>query len=147
MELNATINQVFRMKGKYEQTFFKSFFNVFNSPDGLTHNHILSMIILDLDGPSRMSYISEKLSLEKGSFTPVACRLIELGYVEKVRDEKDKRVYILTLTEKGRNFSQKFRTEHYEFVEMMLQQLSEADQTIFIHAISEISRIIDSLDV
>lgn len=147
MALSEAINHIFRVKGKYEQLFFKSFFNTFDFEDDLTHTHVIAMIILELDGPSRMSYISERLNLEKGSFTPVACRLIDLGYVIKVRDENDKRAYILRLTDKGQAFSQKFRAQHQVYIKGLLEQFNEADQQSFIRTIAELHRLIDVLEV
>ena len=88
-----------------EKVYFKGFEGTCDFPFHLNQTHIKTLMTLKFEGENPMSVISDKLNLEKGSFTPVANSLIDLGLIEKTPDCKDKRVYNLHLTEKGEVFS------------------------------------------
>lgn len=54
-----------------------------------------------------MTQISQEVGLEKGSFTSVVDSLIEKGYLERIRSEKDRRKISLQLTEEGKMLAYK----------------------------------------
>ncbi|BBE30710.1 MarR family transcriptional regulator [Tepiditoga spiralis] len=53
--------------------------------------------------------ISKFLDIDKANTTRALKKLIENGYVEKKRDEKDKRIFRVYLTDKGLNLKPKIK--------------------------------------
>ncbi len=102
------------------------------------HSQIITLIILKIHGPMRMSYVSEKLNMEKGSFTPVAKRLYEMGYIEKCRDEKDKRSFILALTEEGEKLAQKTMDDHLVYIQNLIDIFDDEERDRFFNAIHDV---------
>ncbi len=139
------IREIFPLRSMYEQAFFRNFFTQDESAEGLNHSQIITVIILKIEGPLRMSTISEKLNLEKGSFTPVAKRLIELGYIERTRDEQDKRVFNLSLTEEGLVFAEKLKEKHVAYIENLLNIFDQYERERFFKAVSELNVLIGKL--
>lgn len=118
-----------------EKVYFKGYECGENVPAELNHTHIRTLMILKFEGESAMSAISAKLNLEKGSFTPVANKLMECGFIEKIIDEKDKRIYNLRLTKMGRDFSEEFSINHVAYINKLLECLSENERNLYLAAV------------
>ncbi len=65
----------------------------------LSHVHILLML---RNAPLSIGELSHCLAIAKPNITPLVDELSNAGYVERVRDEKDRRVVRVNLTEAGR---------------------------------------------
>lgn len=140
------IEGIFNLRANVEHVFFRSFFNRKKATDGLGHTHIITLMILNFEGPAPMSIISDRMNLEKGSFTPVANRLIEKGYIEKNQDSTDKRVHIISLTEKGAEFATNLKKEHVVFIEKLFEIFTEEEQASFFNAVDEIMKVSNRLE-
>lgn len=67
----------------------------------LNSTHYRALLYLFRSGPSCMHDVGRQIGLEAGSFTPVADRLIEEGFVERLADPEDRRRLLLRLTDFG----------------------------------------------
>lgn len=115
------------LKYTMEKLFFKSFAVGFPLPEGLNFTHIRAVMMLYFQGPCTMSRLSTLLILEKGSFTPIARKLINSDIIEKFRSEKDRRKYLLKLTEKGDSLAQEVGGAHINYINETLCRLPEED--------------------
>ncbi len=132
---------LFNLNRDMGQIYFREFENSYEFPDSLNPTHIKTMMFLKFNGPSPMSSVSKQLSLEKGSFTSVANRLINSGYVVKQRTEEDKRVFLLKLTDQGEHFSNEFGEQHLEYVKKVIGILDESEQTRYLDMIEELLKM------
>lgn len=135
------LKAIFSLRSMIEKVYFKSYECSRHFQVDLNHTHIKTLMILKFEGESSMSAISDKLNLEKGSFTPVANKLINYDFIEKIIDPKDKRVYNLRLTEKGCDFSEEFSRNHIEYINGLLDCLSENEKNLYLAAIE----LVDSM--
>jgi DNA-binding MarR family transcriptional regulator len=62
-----------------------------------------------LDEPQPMSHIAEMLRCDRSAVTWITDRLEERGYVERLADERDRRVKLLALTDEGRRVREDIR--------------------------------------
>lgn len=60
-------------------------------------------------GPLKMSELAQILGLTAGAVTAASDRLIDHGYVTRIRDEKDRRIVYLGITDEGREMLQQLR--------------------------------------
>ena len=141
MDRQSDFFKILQLKRDMSGLFFKAFFSLYSFPEGLNPTHLQAMIYLDHNGPSSMSQISHILQLEKGSFTPVAKKLIELGYIEKNQSEIDKRIYELNLIPKGQDLVQHFKTEHMQYINKTLSCISRKEQKEYFALIERIIEI------
>ncbi|WP_334078174.1 MarR family transcriptional regulator [Paenibacillus sanfengchensis] len=76
--------------------------------------------ILSRSGPQRVSTIAEKLGLTSAAITGLTDRLVTEGYAIRARDEDDRRVVYITITELGK-----------DIVNKIIQEQEESNRTIF----------------
>lgn len=95
-----------------------------------SQSHLVFM--LERRGPLRMSEIAESLQLTAGAVTSASDKLIERGYVMRERDDKDRRVVYLNITDKGRDTMKELRMQGRETMRQVFSHLSEEDFHRFI---------------
>lgn len=141
MNEHKDFHDILELRSIIENAYFKAFEESTDFPANLNHTHTKTMIFLKFQGEKPMSAVSNKLNLEKGSFTPVANHLIELGYIEKVPDPKDKRVYNLRLLESGESLTNEIIAKHNIFANKMLEKLTEEEKKNYFSAIQLINEL------
>ena len=79
-----------------------------------------AVLIGELGTPT-MGELALRMGVTQGAVTQLACRLETKGYVERRKDMEDKRVTIISLTEKG----QKLCDRHIEYDRKEFGELSK----------------------
>lgn len=74
----------------------------------ITYNSMLYLQIISHTKKCTVSFIADKLDIAKSSVTLKVNELLKNGLIEKHRDEEDRRVFFICLTEKGREVSKVF---------------------------------------
>lgn len=137
-EIYDTLRKITNTSVKIENIFFKDYWRSIDLPYNLNKTHFMCMFTIKHYGPSSMGFISNELCLEKGSFTIVAKKLINVGYVTKETDPSDKRSYILKLTDEGDKFISKVREQHTIYVDSKLERLTKPELKEFIKSLEKI---------
>lgn len=88
-----------------------------------SQSHLVFM--LERKGPTRMSELADSLQLTAGAVTLASDKLIERGYVNRTRDEKDRRVVYLEITELGHQTIKELRQEGRQAMKTVFGHLPE----------------------
>ncbi len=92
--------------------------------------------------PKTMSNVAEKLDITMGTLTISINNLVKKGYVNKVKSELDKRVFMLSLTEKGKMLYKAHQKFHFELVKSLIVDLSDYEAEMFIDALSSLNKFL-----
>ncbi len=142
MEMDETLKTVFELRHTLEHVIFKDFNAIYDFKDGMNHTHMISLMTLLISGPLTMTSLSKKLNIEKGSFTPVANKLIKLGYIKKERNDNDKRVYQLSLTPKGNELAKEYGNSHIKYMNDLLSKLNDDKKEQFFDSVRLLNEIL-----
>jgi DNA-binding MarR family transcriptional regulator len=139
------IEFIFEFMHLYNNTLFRgaSFSDYYN--EGLNRAHVRTMIFLHIHHGGTMTDVSRCVALEKGSFTPVANKLLELGYIEKIGLDEDKRKVFLALTPKGVAYAERVMQEHIAHFETQLAKLSNKERNDFIKSLNTLYRLLEKM--
>ncbi|MEH7013006.1 MarR family winged helix-turn-helix transcriptional regulator [Neobacillus niacini] len=85
--------------------------------------------------------LSEKLFLSTPRVASALNSLSKKGFIERNRDEYDKRIVIVTITEAGKSFVMDEHAEAISMLEKTLQKLGEKDAKEFVRIINRIIEI------
>lgn len=120
---NNRLNLIFELSHIYRDVFVRDFLADYPTPEGLNRTHLRTILFIMFADNPKMSEISGTMGLEKGSFTPVAQKLLALGYISKSKTDKDRRKSILNLTEKGEKLAEEYYTAHAKYINEKLDSL------------------------
>ena len=95
------------------------------------------LILKDKDGINQ-NRISEELGYDKAMTTRTLAKLINIGYLDRIKDDDDFRANKIFLTEKGKNVSVKIREKIDELVQLITLDLNEEEKVITIESLNKI---------
>lgn len=91
---------------------------------------------------SSVTDVATYFNISKPNMTPILDALIKKGYLQRNRDEKDRRIIRLSLTPSGRAFYDDLKEANISLVEEMFADYSEEElEEIIIHA----SKLLNSI--
>ncbi|MDZ5253577.1 MarR family winged helix-turn-helix transcriptional regulator [Clostridium sp. LIBA-8841] len=76
---------------------------------GLTHQQITVIKLIAHKGKVTVKELCDEMSLSKGTVSGIVSRLENMGYIEKFKDEKDKRNTYIIFSKKGIDFARTFK--------------------------------------
>ena len=120
-----------------EKELFKSSFN------DLTIKELHAVDAISMYNHQTVSQVAKKLHLTPGTMTAVTNRLIYKGYVLRKRDEQDRRVVRLSLTDKGRVLYRAHRAFHNMMVKSFLKGMDDQELKIVNKAITNLEDFLD----
>jgi len=126
---------VFQMIPAFSHAFFEGHGEAFGDLEGLNTTHVHAVVFMKIHGPSPMSAVARFLGLEKGSFTPIANRLLEWGFVTREVDPEDRRRQVLRLTDPGREFAERLRERRGARFREQVGKLTKAERRQFFQAL------------
>lgn len=104
----------------------------------ITNNDMHILEAIGLNEPRNMSTVAKRLSITVGTLTTAINSLVKKGYVSRVRSEEDRRVVLLSLTEKGEKAYHHHESFHHEMIEATLQGLSEEETKVLVQALTNL---------
>lgn len=99
--------------------------------------HIIEAI--GLDEPRNMSAVAKDLSVTVGTLTIAINNLVKKSYVKRVRSEKDRRVVLISLTEKGVKAFNHHKNFHDEMIRTTLRDLNQEQTEVLVKALTNLS--------
>lgn len=87
------------------------------------------------------TFLADFLFVGKSSITAIVNRLVERNWIERARDEEDRRVVYLTLTESGRSVLQEAELSMQSVVASYLTHFDEGEVEHFITLYEKMARL------
>lgn len=106
----------------------------------LTSNDIHVISAIGMNTKKSMSMIAKELTVTFGTLTISMNSLVRKGYVVKERSEKDKRVVLVNLSQKGERAFLKYEEFNDEMVKSMLENMGDVEMDTLMSALVKINR-------
>jgi MarR family transcriptional regulator, organic hydroperoxide resistance regulator len=120
---------------------------VLQAPFDLTPGQVFLLHLIKTEEHCTVSQLAEKMEVKPSAITVMLDRLESRRYIERFRDQQDRRVVIVQLTETGLDVLQKIWNLRKRVVGYCLNQLDGEELTVFIQAFEKLARIAADLDV
>lgn len=107
------------------------------------------MHIIDAIGSNEtknMSALAKKLKVTVGTLTIAINNLVKKGYVNRLRSKEDKRVVLISLSDKGKRAYAKHEKFHQDMVEQIISGLDEQQTEDLIEMLNQIQFFIDKYE-
>ena len=104
-----------------------------------SHGNILTVLYENGD-MLPLNEIARRIGRDKSTVTSLVNRLVELGYVEKVAGQQDRRVTFVRLTDRGNNLRTQFMEISDQVYETAYRGFSEEEKKQFLCLLKRISR-------
>lgn len=105
--------------------------------------HLISLIKKHPEEP--FVFYSERLGLERSSFSYLAEMLELKGLIKRKNSDKDKRTKILVLTEEGCNLADEIEKQFQEYLVDLLKKLSKSEYKKLDSAVELVKKMMDKI--
>lgn len=110
----------------------------------VTANDMHVIEAIDMEEARNMSSVARSLGVTTGTLTIAVNSLVKKGYVERARSEEDRRVVLVSLSEKGKRAYLHHRQFHEQMIEAIVEELSEGEQAVLEKALVKLDRFFRS---
>ncbi len=91
------------------------------------------------NGRLTMSQIAQKIGKDKSTVTPLVDKLLKLGYIDKEKNEKDKRITYIRLTERGIALKPKFDSISNQVYETAYKDFTTEEKETFLRLLKKLN--------
>lgn len=137
MDINRTLNDVlvklFRNVNVIEERAIRT-----EEYKDVTTNDMHVIEAIGMEGAKNMSSVARSLEVTTGTLTIAVNSLVKKGYVNRVRSEEDRRVVLVSLSEKGRRAYLHHRRFHEQMIDSVVAELTEEEQRILEQALTKL---------
>ncbi len=138
MNINKTLNEVlvklFRNVNVIEERALRT-----DEYRDVTTNDMHVIEAIGMDGTRNMTSVARALEVTTGTLTIAVNSLVKKGYVDRVRSEEDRRVVLVSLSEKGKRAFLHHRRFHEQMIEAVVTELTEEEQLVLERALTKLN--------
>ena len=98
--------------------------------------HILEAV--GTEEPRSMSSVAKSLSVTVGTLTIAMNNLVKKGYVNRARSEEDRRVVLISLSEKGKKAYYHHQKFHDDMIQAIMTDLDETQMDALTQALNKL---------
>jgi DNA-binding MarR family transcriptional regulator len=106
----------------------------------LTNDQHFTLRYMNQVGTCTSSELAEVFDVQKSAITAIIQRLWEKGLIQRTRDEKDRRVVYLTLTDKGKELYMNAEQRIHNLVESLITKFDHAEIQQFIETYEKLNK-------
>ena len=135
MEINQVLNEVlvklFHNINAIEEQAIKT-----DEYKNVTTNDMHVIEAIGIGAPKNMSSVAKSLCVTTGTLTISVNSLVKKGFVERIRSDEDRRVVLVSLTEKGKRAHAHHRKFHEQMIDSIVEELSGEEKKVLVKALS-----------
>jgi len=139
MDINNTLNEVlvklFRDINTKEERAIRT-----GEYRDLTANDMHVIEAIGMDAVKNMTSVAKELEVTTGTLTISVNGLVKKGYVNRSRSEEDRRVVLISLSDKGVRAYLHHQKFHKKMIDAVLEGLSEEEQRVLEQALLKLNR-------
>lgn len=143
--VETTISFLVKSLPKLFNDFYLEDIKKFISDKNVNKTQLRALTFIKNYGAINMTELCNMLNIEKGSLTTMIDDLVEKGYVERVNDKKDRRRYIIVMTEAGDVLSDNFMTYLKGSLEQKIGRIGMDKMSSLVASMENIINITESI--
>lgn len=137
MDINSTLNEVLVKLFRNINTIEEKAIRTEEYQDVTTNDmHVIEAI--GLDTAKNMTSVAKELDVTTGTLTIAVNSLVKKGYVDRVRSEEDRRVVLISLSDKGKKAYLHHQKFHEDMIESVVDELTEEEQRVLEKALTKL---------
>ena len=104
----------------------------------ITNNDMHVIEAVGMGEPRNMSSVAKLLSVTVGTLTISVNNLVKKGYIHRVRSNEDRRVVLISLTDKGKKAFNHHKKFHEDMIQSLIAGLSDKEINTLVTALTNL---------
>lgn len=110
--------------------------------DDISITEVHTLAAVGMGRPKTMTHVANILGIKVSTLTTAVGKLVKKGYVQRLRDEKDRRIVKIHLTDKGTLAVKEHEDFHESMIREAIAQIPQEDVPKFVSSIENISNFL-----
>lgn len=110
----------------------------------LSKVELLTLLIVDRHGEIIMSQIADFIRVPLSTATGVINRLVKNGYLRRERNESDRRIVTVRLTETGQQIAHEFKDKISTYINLVVKALNDDEKQLLIKLATKIMDVMQN---
>lgn len=106
----------------------------------VTTNDMHVIEAIGMGEAKNMTSVARSLDVTTGTLTIAVNNLVKKGYVDRARSEEDRRVVLISLSEKGKKAYLHHRDFHDRMINAVVEELTEEEQRVLEKTLAKLNR-------
>lgn len=106
----------------------------------VTANDMHVIEAIGTEEAKNMTSVARSLDVTTGTLTIAVNSLVRKGYVNRVRSEEDRRVVLISLSDKGKKAYLHHRQFHDRMINVVVEELTEEEQQVLERALKKLNQ-------
>lgn len=106
----------------------------------VTANDMHVIEAIGTEEAKNMTSVARTLDVTTGTLTISVNSLVKKGYVDRVRSEEDRRVVLISLSEKGKRAYLHHRKFHDQMIGVVVEELTDEEQQVLERALRKLNQ-------
>ena len=132
--LNEILVKLFRNVNNIEEQAIKT-----EEYKNVTTNDMHVIDAIGMDCPKNMTAVAKTLGVTTGTLTISVNSLVKKGLVDRTRSEEDRRVVLVSLSEKGKGAYLHHQKFHEEMIDAVVSRLSDGEKNVLEKALRNLN--------
>lgn len=111
----------------------------------LSMSEIHTLEAIDRSEGKTMGEVAKRLRITQGTLTVNINRLTNKGYVYRVQDENDRRIYRLKLMDKSKHVLSVHQMFHDQLINEVLHELSDDEKALLVDSLGQVNTYFENL--
>ncbi|MBS5858165.1 MAG: transcriptional regulator [Clostridium sp.] len=141
--VKQTINFLSNTFPEIYSNFYLNYLKQYSEIHNIKKTELKALVFLKGNEKINMTELCSKLNIEKGSLTSLIDNLSKKGYVCRKKTIKDRRKYIIVLTEQGNEIAIDFIEKLSTNLEKKFKKLNKKDRNNYLVAIKVLEKLAD----
>lgn len=138
MDINQTLNEL--LVGLFHDIMTIEEKSIRKGPfKDVTVNDMHVIEAIGTEKSKNMSTVAKALGVTMGTLTISVNSLVKKGFVERVRSEEDRRVVLISLTDKGKKAYKSHQQFHEEMIQSIVGQMDEDEKKVLQKSLAKLN--------
>lgn len=132
---------------KIYSSLYLNYLKQYSSLYNVNKTQLRALVFMRNYGEISMTELCSKLNIEKGSLTSMIDDLSEKGYVYREKNLKDRRKYMIIITEEGKKIAADFTEKLSNDLEEKFFKLNDEDRRKYLEAIETLETLLNKSEL
>ena len=117
-----------------------------NIDQTLSKSELFTLLQVERNGEIIMSQIADYINISMSTATGIVERLVKQGFIERNRNDSDRRIVTIRLTAEGKILAENIKSKIFGVAKLLLDSMTEEEQEILFRIFTKVTNVFSTMN-
>jgi MarR family transcriptional regulator, organic hydroperoxide resistance regulator len=113
----------------------------------LSKSELFTLLQVERNGEIIMSQIADYINISMSTATGIVERLVKQGFIERNRNDSDRRIVTIKLTAEGKALAKNIKSKIFGVAKLLLDSLTEEEQELLFRIFTKVTSVFSTINL